>query len=214
MAGSDYATEVGRTFLIDLARPEDAVFAGMNPRVRSYVRRAIRTGLTIEESSDVAFADEFYLQLQDVFAHQGLVPTYSLERVRALIAILSPTHEVSLLSVRTPDGECVASSIVVGRKRRATLWGAAFYRSRGDLHPNEFLHWETIRYWLGRGMAIYDMGGGGEYKVKYGGVEVPSVHVHRSRLAVMRYGRSAVRALVRTRQIAAGRSKGPRGTPA
>ena len=55
------------------------------------------------------------------------------------------------------------------------------------------------------------MGGGGDYKAKYGGVETPIFHFHRSRYGVMRYGRSAVRSLFRGRQVLAGRWAGRSG---
>lgn len=207
MAGTGYEAEVGRTFLVDLDGPEEAILARMKQTTRTYIRKGPRTGLVAERGFDESFAGEYYEQLQDVFAHQELVPTYSLERVKTLIRHLAPTGEVMLLRVLAPDGESIATAVTVGRQRRATLWGAAFKRTHGSLHPNEVLHWEVIRYWRSRGFTIYDMGGGGDYKAKYGGVEVPSIRFHRSRFALMRYGRTGVRNLVRARQVAAGRRK-------
>ena len=49
------------------------------------------------------------------------------------------------------------------------------------------------------------MGGAGDYKAKYGGVETPYYRFHRSRFGVMRYGRLAVRRIFRARQVLAGR---------
>ncbi len=211
MVASGYAVVVGRTFLINIDRPEEAILAGMQARTRTYIRRGIRSGLIVERSTDESFATEYHEQLVEVFARQGLVPTYDVERVRKIIRFLVPTEEILLLRVRAPDGESIATAVVVGRNRRAILWGAAFKRSRSELHPNELLHWEAMRYWRSRGIGIYDLGGGGDYKVKYGGTEVPSVHFHRSRFAMMRHGRSAAQNLFRARQVLAGRRAGPAG---
>jgi CelD/BcsL family acetyltransferase involved in cellulose biosynthesis len=205
MAGSDYLVEVGRTFVIDLDRPEEAILAAMRPRTRTYVRQAERRGLRTERATTLDFADEYYEQLAGVFGRQGLVPTYGVDRVRQIIQALGPTDEVLLLRVRAANGDSIATSVVVGRNHRAVMWGAAFGRDRADLHPNEPMHWAAMRYWRSRGLARYDMGGGGDYKVKYGGTEVATVHLHRSRYVVLRYGRSAFRGLVEARQVLAGR---------
>jgi len=50
-----------------------------------------KSGVTIEEAHDLAFADEYYEQLKEVFAKQGLVPTYTVERVRSLVKHVGPS---------------------------------------------------------------------------------------------------------------------------
>jgi hypothetical protein len=84
-------------------------------------------------------------------------------------------------------------------------WGAAFFRADSELHPNEVLWWDAMRYWRSRGALRYDMGGAGDCKAKYGGVETPTFRFHRSRYSALGYGRSAVRSLFRGRQVLAGR---------
>ncbi len=71
------------------------------------------------------------------------------------------------------------------------------------------MHWEEMRYWRSQGVMNYDMGGGGEYKAKFGGTEVPTYWFHQSRYHVMSLGRSAVRRAVWTRQRVAGRLARP-----
>jgi CelD/BcsL family acetyltransferase involved in cellulose biosynthesis len=205
MAASGYATETGRTFVVDLRPSEEEILGAMRPRVRTYVRSALRNGLVADPCTGVDFADEYYRQLVEVFARQGLVPTYGVERVRQLIRSLEPSGHVLLLRVRAPSGESVATAVVIGRDRTAILWGAASHRTQADLHPNELLHWEAMRHWRARGTLRYDMGGGGDYKAKYGGTETPTYIHHRSRYAFVGYGRSTVRGLYRARQIVRGR---------
>ena len=41
-------------------------------------------------------------------------------------------------------------------------------RSAQILRPNEAIHWYAMRYWKSRGVEIYDWGGEGTYKEKYG----------------------------------------------
>lgn len=204
MAGSRYRAEVGDTYVVDLEPAEDVILGRMRATTRNYIRHAIRDGVVIERASGEGFADDYYEQLADVFGRQGLAPTYGIDRVRHLISVLEPTGQLLLLRARESSGACVATLVSVGRGRTAVLWGVAFTRSRTTTHPNELLHWEAIRRWRAMGANRYDMGGGGAYKAKYGGSEAPTVHFYCSRWRILGVARSAVRRIVRERQVIAG----------
>lgn len=116
-----------------------------------------------------------------------------------------------MLRVKAPDGATLGTGVAVGRNRVAVAWGMAFDRDNDEFHPIELLWWETMRHWRARGATLFDMGGGGDYKAKYGGIRTPSVHFHRPRYAVLRHGRTAVRELARARQVVGGLRQ-PRAT--
>jgi hypothetical protein len=164
-----------RSYRTDLTKSEDELFNNMESACRRCIRKAEKSGLTIEEAHDLAFADEYYEQLQDVFAKQELVPTYPVERVRNLVKNLEPTGRVLLLRARDPEGKCIATGIYPGYNQIAEFWGNASFRAYQNLRPNEACHWYAMRYWKQRGVAIFDWGGEGTYKEKYGCVahEVP-----------------------------------------
>jgi hypothetical protein len=65
----------------DLTRSEDELFGAMDGACRRCIRKAEKSGVTIEEAEDDAFADDYYAQLIEVFRKQGLVPTYGVDRV-------------------------------------------------------------------------------------------------------------------------------------
>src|SRR5205085_2043438 len=148
------------------------------------IRKAERVGVTIEEADDLEFADEYYAQLRDVFAKQSLVPTYGKERVTELIRRLHPTGRLLLLRARSRDGECIATGIFPGMNGSAYFWGGASWREYQILRPNEALMWHAIRHWQARGAVRFDLGGGAEYKRKYGGAEIVVPEFRFSRLAV------------------------------
>jgi hypothetical protein len=156
------------SYRTDLTKTEEGIFNGMSSACRRNIRKAEKSGVTIEEAHDVAFADEYYAQLQDVFAKQGLVPTYDVERVRTLIRNVEPTGRLLLVRARDPEGKCIATGIFPGYNKIAEFWGNASFRSSQILRPNEAIHWYVMRYWKRRGAAIYDWGGGSTYKEKYG----------------------------------------------
>jgi hypothetical protein len=163
-----FGLEFYSSYRTDLTRPETELFNSMDSACRRCVRKAEKSGVVIEEAHDNEFASEYYQQLKDVFAKQGLVPSYSLQRVKALVKHMEPTGRVLLLRARDPEGKCIASGIFPGFNQIAEFWGNASFRSSQILRPNELIQWYVMRYWKQRGVRIYDWGGEGKYKEKYG----------------------------------------------
>jgi len=156
------------SYRTDLRKSEEEIFNGMESACRRCVRKAEKSGVTIEEAHDLGFADEYYEQLKDVFAKQGLVPTYGVDRVRALVKHMAPTGRVLLVRARDAQNKCIATGIFPGFNKIAEFWGNASFRSSQLLRPNEYIQWYVMRYWKARGVEVYDWGGGGTYKEKYG----------------------------------------------
>jgi len=167
-ANLGFNTEYYVSYRTDLTRTEDELFNAMESACRRCIRKAEKSGVMIEEAHDAAFADEYYEQLKDVFAKQGLVPTYPVERVRSLIKHLEPTGRILLLRARDSEGRCIGTGIFPGYNQIAEFWGNASLRAYQNLRPNEAIHWYAMRSWKQRGVAIYDWGGEGTYKEKYG----------------------------------------------
>ncbi len=166
--GLGFKAEYYGTYRTDLTKSEDELFNGMESACRRCVRKAEKGGVKIEEAHDLAFADEYYEQLQDVFAKQSLVPTYSVERVRSLVRNMAKTGNVLLIRARDAEGKCIATGIYPGFNKIAEFWGNASFRAYQNLRPNEACHWYAMRYWKQRGATIFDWGGEGTYKEKYG----------------------------------------------
>jgi len=166
--GLGFQPEHYGSYRSDLTKSEDELFSSMESACRRCVRKAEKSGVKIEEAHDLAFADEYYEQLKDVFAKQNLVPTYSVERVRSLVRNMQPTGNVLLIRARDADGKCIATGIYPGLNQIAEFWGNASFRAYQNLRPNEACHWYALRYWKKRGATIFDWGGEGTYKEKYG----------------------------------------------
>src|SRR6266496_5835926 len=99
-----FTCEFYTSYRTDLRKSEEEIFKSMDCACRRCIRKAEKSGVMIEEAHDLTFADEYYEQLKDVFARQGLVPTYKLGRVRALVKYLEPTGRLLLLRARDPQG--------------------------------------------------------------------------------------------------------------
>lgn len=192
---------------LDLTKAEDCIFADMKSSCRRAIRRADKNGVTIEEASDRTFIEDYYSQLEDVFAKQTLVPTYKKERVQALFEHLHPSGNLLLLRAMDQNRRCVATGIFPAFNDTAYFWGGASWRASQILRPNEAIHWYAIRYWKNRGILRYDMGGGGGYKEKYGGMKISIPWVRKSKYEFFANQRQRVKKLYRFAQERAGRKK-------
>jgi hypothetical protein len=192
-------------FEVDLTQSEEQLFANLDSDRRRCIRNAVRDGIRIEEATDDRFAADYYDQLVDVFARQSLVPTYTIARVRTLIKHLMPTGRLLLLRARDPSGRCLATGIFPAMNRTMYFWGGASWRKYGTNRRNEAIHWHARLYWKSRGVARYDMLGGGEYKRKYGGREIVVPWLRRSRYPVLEHLRNAMQWQTALRQQIRGR---------
>ena len=197
-----------RAYQFDLARSEEDLFKGMESACRRCIRKAEKSGVTVEEAGDLAFADEYYEQLKDVFAKQGKLPTYPVERVRVLMKHMLPTGRLLALRARDPEGRCIATGLYPGMNDMAFFWGNASWRSGQQWRPNEYLHWYALRYWKARGATRFDWGGGGTYKEKYGVAPYAVPWFYASRYRVLTTVRDEARALFYKSQRLVGRLHG------
>jgi Acetyltransferase (GNAT) domain len=188
-----FDVRVGTTFVSDLAEDEDVLYSRMGNSTRRAIRKSEKSGVTIEVASPDGFAEEFYAHLIDVFAKQRLRPTYDRERVEGLVRCVHPSGDLLLLRARDPEGRSIATGIFPGYNRRSYFWGNGSLREHQILRPNEAIHWSAMRYWRERGIATHDWGGAGDYKQKYGGKRVQTLHFRISRYAAIGVARDVAR---------------------
>ena len=187
-------------FEIDLSPSDESIFAQMKGSCRTSIRKSEKDGIAIESSTDLQFAEDYYAQLVEVFGKQGLKPTYGLERVQLLMKHLLPTGSLLLLRARTKNGDCAATGIYPAYNGTMYFWGGASWRKFQIHQPNEPLHWFAMKYWKSRGMTRCDMGGGGEYKRKYGGREIAVPWIRASRYPGLEFARNFAKKLQSLRQ--------------
>jgi hypothetical protein len=168
------------TFEVDLSASEEEIFGRMKHQCRSCIRKAERSGVVIEEARDAKFADEYYQQLQHVFAVKGLPAPFPVERVRNLLRFLLPTGRLLLLRALNGDGLCIATGIFPAMNKTMYAWGSASWREYSNVRPNEAIFWHAMKYWKRRGMLTCDLVGAVDYKTKYGGIPVTVPWVRKS----------------------------------
>jgi CelD/BcsL family acetyltransferase involved in cellulose biosynthesis len=207
--GLGFESSLTLTYEVDLEREEPEIFRRMSSACRRAIRKAEKSGVTVTPVTGPGFADEYYAQLEGVFARQSLVPTYGVERVRALIECLEPTGRLLLLRALAPDGRSIATGVFPAFKGTAYFWGGASLRQDQILRPNEAIFWYAIRYWRERGVTALDLGGAGDYKRRYGPREVWLPWFRRSRIPGLGLMRTIAREAVGRRQAWLGRRRAP-----
>jgi CelD/BcsL family acetyltransferase involved in cellulose biosynthesis len=167
--GLSYRTEHLPWFAIDLQGSEDDLLARLDSKCRQSIRKAVKNGIVIEEASDLAFADEYFAQCQEVMANKSLVPAYGLDCTRCLLEQLIPTGNILLLRARNVDGACIATGIFLAMNGLGVGWGAASWRQYQTLHPNDLLYWYVMTNFRNRGVQKLHLGGECEsFKKKFG----------------------------------------------
>ncbi len=204
-AALGYAFRTFSGFEIDLTQSEERVLANMTSACRRCIRSAEKRGVVIERAHDDEFVDDYFDQLLDVFKRQGLVPHYGKDRVRCLIKHHRGTERLLLLRARDPQGQCIATGIFPAMHDTMYFWGGASWRASQCYRPNEALQWHAMRYWKAVGIRRYDMGGGGEYKRKYGGREIVVPWLRASKYCGLETLRAAARHIVSWSQLMRGR---------
>jgi hypothetical protein len=156
-------------YAFDLIHSEEEIFANMKHSGRNSIRKAIKSGVVVEEVTGKGFAEEYYAQYSDVLARHGLLPAYSLEMVQLMIDYMLPTGNMVLLKALSPEGTCIATGIFLALNKTAIFWGAASWRQHQALRPNDLLAWEGIKLMKERGVQILHLGGQSEqFKEKLG----------------------------------------------
>jgi lipid II:glycine glycyltransferase (peptidoglycan interpeptide bridge formation enzyme) len=156
-------------YAVDLNQSEDDILANMKHSGRNCIRKAIKSGVVIEEVTDNGFASEYFSQYKDVLARHEISPAYSLEMVEKMIDTMLPTGNMVLLKALNPERTCIATGIFLALNKTAVFWGAASWRQYQSLRPNDLLAWEGIKIMKQRGIQKLHLGGQSEqFKEKLG----------------------------------------------
>ncbi len=173
------------------------LFAGLSSSARWGVRRAGRHGVRVS-AVDVGdggergrFVADYHGQLTEVFARRGRRVPYGPDRVDALLRHVGATGNVLALRA-TVDGDCVATGVFPFDARAAYFWGGASSGEGRRVLANDALLWAAIDRARASGQRVFDFGGGGSFKAKFGGSALDVAWVRRSRWPVVEAARRLV----------------------
>ena len=166
LATCDYEHEQELNFLIDLFRPVEDIWGGLNRTARKNVRRAERDGLTVQEVTTAEELAEFYALLRQVYA-AAEVPLADLSLFQAAFELLRPLGLARFLLARSPQGLAGARVVLLYNGVIFDWYAGADRQLRGS-RPNDFLVWRTLEWGARHGYHTFDFGGAGHPDVPYG----------------------------------------------
>ncbi len=143
------------TVLVDLTSDEE-VLANMAPRTRYNARLGERRGLTFSEgqAGDLPL---FHSLLRGTAARQGFNPP-SLDYFRRMWDLFALRDEVRLFMVCREE-EPVSTMLAIRCGDTLTNKMAVWSGDHGRDRPNEFLHWQVMRWAIAHGHTVYDFEG-------------------------------------------------------
>jgi len=154
---SPYDVQHRKTWLVSLDGGEEAVLARVKASTRHHVRKAERSGVSVEVRSDLEAVDVFHPLFAQTVERSGFTGRDAGYH-RAVVRHLGASCPVAILLARV-EGEAVAGMIAVAAGSRLVyLFGGSSLR-HARLQPAYLLHWEAIRWGLAHGCGVYDMWG-------------------------------------------------------
>ena len=164
-----------RTRLIDLTRPEEALWADLRGKWRQYVTKARRDGVTVVEAGPDGL-DDFFAIYVETARRAGFI-----HRARgayaATYAAFARHGAARLLFAQDADGRRQATLLLLQCGATAIEPYGGMTAAGAASRANYLLKWEAIRSSRERGLATYDLWGLAhpgieQFKAGFGGQEV------------------------------------------
>ena len=201
---SGFAYEAHLNFLLDLARPQAEIWKGIRSNAQRNVRKALKSGVVIEEVNDPARVPAAYALLKQVYKRiQVPLPDQSL--FQAAFDILYPRGMLRILTAKV-EGVDIGVLTLLMYKGVIYYWYTGPLKEYAAYRAGDLLVWHTLEMGSQNGFHTFDFGGGGkpdeeygvrDFKAKFGGALVNygrNVCIHAPlRLRLSQFGYRLVR---------------------
>jgi SAM-dependent methyltransferase len=170
--------------MLDLTQGADALFRQLSPTRRTDIRRAIRSGVSVDFATSRDDVSAYYVVYVDWARRKGL-PVLGEEEFQETIALRRNRR----LLVARHGGKVVAGTVL-----RFFPGGLVEYAANSslqaalDLRPNDLLQWRAIQWACAEGMTKYSLGGSHLFLRKSGGEMMPTIRYRLDRSILRQYG--------------------------
>jgi lipid II:glycine glycyltransferase (peptidoglycan interpeptide bridge formation enzyme) len=200
------------TRIIDLRADEDALWGDLRKKWRQYVNKARSAGIAVVDAEGDRLG-EFYRIYRETADRAGFLIRTE-QAYRDVWDAYRPHGLARLLFAQTPDGEPVATLLLVRCGPRVVEPYGGMTQAGGDSRANYLLKWEAIRTSREQGATSYDLwglatGGIAHFKTGFGGREVQ--YIGAWDLVLDPFGRQVYLAAQRARVLWARRRHGLAG---
>ena len=185
-------TAVRRATYIVMLTPADTdpMWRALDSTCRNRIRKALRLGLTVEDTDDPAVMDEYYDLYLRLMRRKRFASPFGRRHVHLLFSHLKPADRLFALRVKDARGRVLSVGLFPHDDRSMYFWSGASRADAQDLCPNDLLHWRAMCLGAERGLRRYNMSGDGRFKRKFGGELVGVARWHKCYSAAARLGRT------------------------
>jgi lipid II:glycine glycyltransferase (peptidoglycan interpeptide bridge formation enzyme) len=177
------------TSQLDITRSEEEIMRGMRKSTRYEIRKAIKEGVRVTSSTDLADLETFYKVHIETAERQKFVP-FTREFLQAQFETFAKSGNLLIYSAKKED-KLLATAVIVFYVNEAVYhYGASTVAGRD--YPGAFLiQWQAIREAKGRGLSRYNfwgvspLGDRGHrfsdlstFKRGFGGSDFAYIHAH------------------------------------
>jgi lipid II:glycine glycyltransferase (peptidoglycan interpeptide bridge formation enzyme) len=162
--------------LINLEKSEDELWKNMAGKARNKIRKAVKNGVRVKESSLEVDLEAFYQVLEEVYKRAKLpLVHYSLFK-NALEGVGNCSMIKAFYAIL--DGKIIGGRLCLVYNDIIYDWYAGSKPDFYKYNPNDLLPWEIMKWGKENGFRTYDFGGAGkpgkpygvrDFKLKYGG---------------------------------------------
>lgn len=161
-----FAYEEHLNFLIDLARPPEAIWAGIRSNARRNIQKAQREGVIIEEATEPVQVDVAYVLLHDVYRRLQ-VPLADESLFRAVFDVLQPAGMFKIMLARV-EGKDIGVMTLLLHKDTIIYWYTGVDKAYSAYRANDLLVWHALEWGSRNGYRTFDFGGAGKPDEEYG----------------------------------------------
>jgi hypothetical protein len=176
-----------------LSNGKETVWQSMDGTCRTRIRKAEKSGLVVEPTTDPIFVDEFYSRFTALLAHKGQVPSYGIDYMRQLFSHLGGADRLFALRVMHRK-KVVGAAYYYHDDGGMYLGDVAYEVDSLPLCPTHLLHWTAMQIAIDREIPIFWMGGHPQpsrFTRKFGGDLQTVTRYHMSFVPLLHQARKA-----------------------
>jgi hypothetical protein len=147
-----------RTILLEVARPDDAIRAGLHAKWRNHLRRAEKAGLTVTASAHADGFERFLAMFETFVARKGFDVTAPLE-VFVGVQREAPEADRFVVFAAERDGRAIAAHVASFRGDTGVFVLGATLPEALECDAAYLLAWRATLAARAAGCAWYDLGG-------------------------------------------------------
>lgn len=146
------------TWLLDLSKSEDELLMAMNKNHRNLIRRCMKDGATVTQSTDES-ALALFNDMHDETAKRHRFTRFSRSYIEKEFRAFAPHNEASVFVATLADGRVDSSAIIMYFGNMAAYRHGASYGLNSKNPTSYLIQWEAILEAKRRGMKWYNFWG-------------------------------------------------------